>query len=187
MQAVAKVTQIKAGKQLSMSKSAVASRARRAAKKQQVQTAVVVTPVNKPKAQVQTNKPKARKLPTAGMKVSAAQKRTLNQSCAALAAGFLPIASFVIAHYESKTDPVLWLLVAAALMFSAPTLATWASKWCGNQYKAWGFTGLLEGVMVFSHLPALSFAGLAILVLINASNAWTLSSQRTVQPQQQLA
>jgi VIT1/CCC1 family predicted Fe2+/Mn2+ transporter len=178
MNAVSKVTPIKAGKQLSMSKSAVASRARRLALKQA--PAPAPAPAKKP-AKAPTRAPKPRKLPTAGVRVSAAQKRTLNQSCAALAAGFLPIASFVIAHYESRSNPILWLLVGAALLFSAPTLATWASKWCGSQYKAWGFTALLEGVMVFSHLPVLSFAGLAILVLINASNAWTLSAQRTSQ------
>jgi VIT1/CCC1 family predicted Fe2+/Mn2+ transporter len=112
------------------------------------------------------------------IKVSAAQKRNLNQLFAALAAGFLPIASFVLAHYEVKTDPRLWVLVAAALVFSAPTLAAWAQRWCVHSYKAWGFTGLLEGVMVLSHIQALSFAGLAILVLINASNAWELATAK---------
>jgi VIT1/CCC1 family predicted Fe2+/Mn2+ transporter len=155
-QALQNVVEIK-GKQLSQSKSAIAARARRAAAKQ-AETAAV----QKKEQQ----------------KAVAAQKKTVGQFCAALAAGFLPIASYVIAHYESKTEPMLWILVAAALMFSAPTLAAWAQKWTGNAYKAWGFTILLEGVMVFSHLQALSYAGLAILVLINATNAYGLAASK---------
>jgi hypothetical protein len=67
--------------------------------------------------------------------------------------------------------------VAAALLFSAPTLVQWAAKWCGSMYKAMGFAGLLEGVMVFSHIPALAYAGLAILVLINGTNAYYLAGR----------
>jgi hypothetical protein len=69
-------------------------------------------------------------------------------------------------------------LVAAALAFSAPSVASWAQKWCGHVVKAWGFTVLLEGVLVFAHHEALSLAGLAMLVMINAANAWTLAARR---------
>lgn len=166
-----------ANKELSQSKAAIASRARREAAKALKQAndgAVTEAKVAAPKAA-----PKARKQPTAApIKVSAAQKRTIGQFCAAIAAGFLPIASFVMAHIESATNPFLWVLVAAALTFSAPTLADWAKKWCGNQYKAWGFTVLLEGVMVFSHTAWLSYMGLVILVAINATNAWGLAARK---------
>lgn len=170
-------------KELSMSPSAVRSRAKRAAEKAFDDAAAPAKAVKvvikaEPKAKAA---PKTRKQPTAApIKINAAQKRTIGQAMASVASGFLPIASFVLAHYESKTNPLLWVLVAAALMFSAPTLATWAQKWCGNAYKAWGFTILLEGVMVFSGTPALSYAGLAILVLINASNAWGLAARKVV-------
>jgi hypothetical protein len=83
----------------------------------------------------------------------------------------------VLAHIEAPTNPALWVLVAAALLFSAPTLVQWAAKWCGSMYKAMGFAGLLEGVMVFSHIPALAYAGLAILVMINAVSAWGLAGK----------
>ena len=171
-------------KELSMSPSAVRSRAKRAAAKAFDDAAA---PVAAPKAVKVVIKgeakaaPKTRKQPTAApIKINAAQKRTIGQAMASVASGFLPIASFVLAHFESKTNPLLWVLVAAALMFSAPTLAAWAQKWCGNAYKAWGFTILLEGVMVFSGTPALSYAGLAILVLINASNAWGLAARKVI-------
>lgn len=170
----------KSEKQLSMSPSAVRSRARRAANTA-LKEAKVATPETaaKPKA---AKKPTARKLPTAApIKVSAAQKRTIGQFVAAIASGFLPIASFVIAHQEAASQPLLWVLVAAALMFSAPSVASWANKWCGHQVKAWGFTVLLEGTLVFAHHEALSLGGLAILILVNASNAWQLAARREVQ------
>jgi hypothetical protein len=167
-----KMTIATPAKELSMTPSAIRSRAKRATANAFVESAGSVT--------VKAT-PKTRKQPTAApIKINAAQKRTIGQAMASVASGFLPIASFVLAHYESKTNPLLWVLVAAALLFSAPTLATWAQKWCGNAYKAWGFTILLEGVMVFSGTPALSYAGLAILVLINASNAWNLAARKTV-------
>lgn len=172
-----------ANKELSTSKAAIASRARRAAAKALKDGAETPAVPKVKTAAVTTAKPaaKTRKQPTAApIKINAAQKRTIGQLCAAIASGFLPIASFVLAHYESATNPLLWILVAAALTFSAPTLASWAQKWCGHPAKAWGFTVLLEGVMVFSHTPALSFAGLAILVAINASNAWGLAARKVV-------
>lgn len=171
-------------KELSMSPSAVRSRAKRAAAKAFIDAAA---PEAAPKAVKVVVKgeakaaPKTRKQATAApIKINAAQKRTIGQIMASVAAGFLPIASFVMAHYESKTNPLLWVLVAAALMFSAPTLADWANKWSGNKYKAWGFTILLEGVMVASHTEWLSFAGLIILVAINATNAYQLAARKVV-------
>jgi hypothetical protein len=100
------------------------------------------------------------------------EQRTAGQFIAAIAAGFLPVASFVIAHIEAPVNPWMWALVAAALAFSAPTLAEWATKWCRDRWKAWGFTILLEGVMVFSTVQYLAVAGAIILVIINCHSAW---------------
>jgi VIT1/CCC1 family predicted Fe2+/Mn2+ transporter len=170
---------VKSEKQLSMSPSAVRSRARRAAT-QALKDAKTTPQVGEAKVAKKAAKPRA--LPTAApIKVSAAQKRTIGQFVAAIASGFLPIASFVIAHQEAASQPLLWILVAAALMFSAPSVASWANKWCGHQIKAWGFTVLLEGTLVFAHHEALSLGGLAILILVNASNAWQLAARREVQ------
>ena len=111
-------------------------------------------------------------------KINAAEARSIGQGIAAVAAGFLPIASYVIAHTEVDARPWLWVLVLAGLMFSAPTLAEWAEKWCGGRYKAWGFTVLLEGVMIFAGSHYLSIAGLAILVAINCNSAWKLAGAK---------
>jgi hypothetical protein len=122
------------------------------------------------------SKPTPRKKPA--VKLNASDKRMFGQFIAAVAAGFLPIASYMLAHQEVKTQPMLWILVLAALVFSAPTLATWAKKWCGGQYKAWGFTILLEGVMVCSQIELLSVAGLIILIAINGHSAWVLAGAK---------
>jgi len=111
-------------------------------------------------------------------KLHKAEMRTIGQFIAAIAASFLPLASYVIAHREAITNQAMWVLVAAALLFSAPTLADWAQKWTRSSTKAWGFTILLEGVMVFSGTEYLGYAGLAILMAINCNSAWQLAGQR---------
>lgn len=111
-------------------------------------------------------------------KLSASEQRTVGQGIAAVAAGFLPVASYIIAHHEVTDSPLKWALVLAALLFSAPTLAEWAEKWCKGRWKAWGFTALLEGCMVFSSTEYLGYAGLAILVAINCHSAWSLAGQK---------
>jgi hypothetical protein len=104
--------------------------------------------------------------------IKATHKRSAQQVIAAIAAGFLPAASYVIAHVEAPTNPYLYILVVAALGYSAPTLVTWSKKWAGHIAKATGFAILLEGVMVLSHIEALSLTGLTILVLINSTTAF---------------
>ena len=80
--------------------------------------------------------------------------RTVNRLLAGCAAGFLPVASYILAHIESRSEPWLWALVLAALAYSAPTLASWAASWTHKGkaktalFKAWGFTVLLEGTIV---------------------------------------
>lgn len=110
--------------------------------------------------------------------VTAQDRKVAGQFIAAIAAGFLPVAAYVIAHYEMVNNQYLGILVAAALLFSAPTLVAWAEKWCGNRYKAIGFAVLLEGVSIFSHIPTLSYSGLAVLVLINCHSAYNLYGAR---------
>ncbi len=125
---------------------------------------------------VATPTPKPRPKPK--LKLKAAETRTIGQAIAAVAAGFLPIASYCMAHMEVADRPLMWALVAAGLAFSAPTLAEWAEKWCKGKYKAYGFTALLEGVMIFSVNNYLALAGLAILVAINCNSAWRLAGKK---------
>lgn len=121
--------------------------------------------------------PKRRPKPK--VKLTTGEQRTVGQFIAAVAAGFLPVASFVIAHMETRGNPWMWGLVIAGLMFSAPTLADWALKWCKDRWKSWGFTILLEGVMIFSSVQYLAATGLFILVAINCHSAWNLSGKKS--------
>jgi hypothetical protein len=136
---------------------------------------VVALPEVAPKPAAKPKKPAARKIVP---KLSVSEQRTVGQGIAAVAAGFLPVASYIIAHHEVADSPVKWLLVIAALVFSAPTLAEWAERWCKGKWKAWGFTALLEGCMVFSSTEYLGYAGLAILVAINCHSAWALAGSK---------
>ena len=116
--------------------------------------------------------------------IRAAQWRNVNQLIVTFGAGFLPIASYVIAHMEAQQDPRLWVLVAACLICSAPTLATWAKIWTGKGWlghvKAWGFTVLLEGTMIFSHTEPLRIGGMLLLVVINAAYGFHQARKHTV-------
>lgn len=106
--------------------------------------------------------------------VKASSRRTINQCMAALAASFLPVASYVIAHVEAVQEGkgYLYALVACALAYSAPTLAKWAERWAGHWVKSWGFTILLECVSILSHIQWLNITAVAILVLINGVTAY---------------
>jgi len=110
--------------------------------------------------------------------LDAKSKKTIGQLLAAAAAGFLPVASYWLAHEEVKQNAWLAVLVVAALLFSAPTLAEWATKWCKSQWKAWGFTILLEGVMVFSHTKELAITALVILAAINCHAAYLAAAAK---------
>lgn len=169
------------GRALSMSPSAVRSRARNAEKKAVKLATMAAEQEAQAVAEQRAREEAQAAAEVARIKMQAAMRKAgAGRIVAAIAAAFLPIASFVLAHIEAPTNPALWVLVAAALLFSAPTLVQWAVKWCGSMYKAMGFAGLLEGVMIFSHLPPLAYAGLAILVLVNAVSAWERAGKAQV-------
>jgi len=86
--------------------------------------------------------------------------------------GFVPTASFTLAHFEVNASQPLWLqmptlLVLAGLIYSAKTVFDWAKIAFKHPAKAVGFVTLLEGVMTFSHTHWLSAVALALLVGIN--------------------
>jgi len=121
--------------------------------------------------------PSPRKRHASRVIVKASLRKKAEQTIAAVAAGFLPVASYVIAHVEAQTVPYLYILVACALAYSAPTLASWSQKWAGHPVKAWGFTVLLEMVSVLSHIQWLNLTGLFILVVINSFTAFNKAAR----------
>lgn len=113
-------------------------------------------------------------------KLKTAVSKMAQRIIAAIGAAFLPVASFQLAHGEAQQNPLIWLLVGSALAFSLPSLVKWVNSWSPSKYqiKAVGFAVLLEASMIFSQTAWLSYAGLAILIIINALSAWTLATKK---------
>lgn len=89
-----------------------------------------------------------------------------------LLGGFVPVASFVVAHGELDAARSLWLqpgtaLVLGGLLFSAKTVYSWSKLAFGESSKALGFVVLLEGVMILAKTGWLGAAALGLLVGIN--------------------
>lgn len=101
----------------------------------------------------------------------------------AMLGGFVPVASYVVAHREIDASALLavhsligFALVAGGLLFSAKKVYGWGRLAFQAGGEAVGFTLLMEGVMVFCNTTWLSVAALVYLVGINAiSTGCTLS------------
>lgn len=87
--------------------------------------------------------------------------------CGFVLGGFIPLASYVLVHFEVSSMPLKWLIVAGALIYSALTVFDWAKGWTKHPFKAFGFVVLLEGTMTFAATPWLSATALALLLGIN--------------------
>jgi hypothetical protein len=102
-----------------------------------------------------------------------------------LLGGFVPLATYVVAHYEHDLSRPLYaqlttLLVFGGLFYSARTVFAWGNLAFRAPIKAIGFVVLIEGVMVSSATPWLRVAALAYLVMINGiATGVTLSLDRT--------
>jgi hypothetical protein len=94
-----------------------------------------------------------------------------------LIGGFVPVATYLVAHAAAGLWTLPAVLAAGGLLFSAPTVFGWARLAFGgagklSAVKACGFVVLLEGVMVAARglgLPTLGYAALVYLVAINAA------------------
>lgn len=102
------------------------------------------------------------------VRAAGARRNRWSMACGAILGGFVPVASYVVAHYEAPERPALIALVVGGLAYSALSVYGFARLAFGSAVKALGFVLLLEGVMVFSGIPALGLASLVLLVGINA-------------------
>ncbi len=89
-----------------------------------------------------------------------------------LLGGFVPLATFVLAHLEVVSDKALYeqpimLLVLGGLAFSLKTVIDWGKMAFHFPIKAFGFAILAEGTMVMSHTPWLTYMALSYLIGIN--------------------
>jgi hypothetical protein len=87
---------------------------------------------------------------------------------AAILGGFIPAASYVVAHYEVAMSPAKWILVLAGLAYSGLTVFEWANIAFRSVLKSAGFVVLLEGISTFASTEALSLTAVSCLVFINA-------------------
>ncbi len=98
------------------------------------------------------------------------KKRRLASAAGLLLGGFVPLASFVLAHQEIDRER-LWsvptALVAGGLLYSAKTVYAWGAIAFLSRLKSAGFVVLLEGVMIASQARWLSLTALAYLIIIN--------------------
>lgn len=96
-----------------------------------------------------------------------------------LLGGFVPLASYFVAHQEVKTFwSVPTLLVVGGLVYSAKTVFQWGKQAFNCGWKATGFILLLEGIMILSSIPWLGHLSLVYLVSINAVATGCLLAQR---------
>jgi len=99
-------------------------------------------------------------------------ENALATAMGAILGGFVPLATFTVAHQELGgtewyLQPKL-ALVLGGLLYSAKTVVHWGHLAFRDRTKALGFVILLEGVMIFSATAWLSYFALALLVAINA-------------------
>ena len=102
----------------------------------------------------------------------AAPKARLATVTGFLLGGFVPLASYVVSHYEIDPSAPLYLQIASLLVlgglcYSARTVYTWGKLAFHSGGKAAGFVVLVEGVMVVSHTPWLALSALVYLIVIN--------------------
>lgn len=89
-----------------------------------------------------------------------------------LLGGIVPLASFVVAHYEVDVTRPLYsqlgvLLVLGGLVYSAKTVYDWGKRAFKSPAKAMGFVILLEGVMIAADTSWLGIVALSYLIVIN--------------------
>jgi hypothetical protein len=88
-----------------------------------------------------------------------------------LLGGFVPVASYVVAHNEIAYSWHGWAmlaLVVGGLVFSAKTVWQWGNAAFGDPWKATGLVLLLEGIMTLSAIEWLGATALGLLAAINA-------------------
>lgn len=106
------------------------------------------------------------------MKTTTTTSNKLETLLASAAASFIPVGVFFTSHKAlgmslSQSWP-LWIISIAGLIYSIPSVVSWAQSWTGTRSKAIGFTVMLEGLMVLSGEMWLSVVALLLLGGVNA-------------------
>lgn len=132
----------------------------------------VPAPISRPRISVPRSP--ARPLGVVGqVRLAMKPRNRLATSLGAILGGFVPTASYTVAHHELDlsrplTDQIGTVLVLGGLLFSAITVVRWGRQAFQSTAKAVGFVALTEGVLVASQTQWLALSALAILVGVNA-------------------
>jgi len=107
------------------------------------------------------------------VKAAAHPRARLATAVGSVLGGFVPLASWQMAHHElSAAQPLYTQLIAyivlGGLIYSSTNVYSWGRAAFRGRVKAAGFVLLLEGVLVASSTGWLSIAALAILMGVNA-------------------
>ncbi len=99
---------------------------------------------------------------------TAARKRNrIAMTAGFILGGWVPTVTYLICHRHVQEFPILWLLVAGGLTYSAMTVFTWAKIAFKQPLKALGFVIILEGAMTFVPDLWIGLPSLALLIGIN--------------------
>lgn len=106
------------------------------------------------------------------VRIAFSGKNRLATAMGFLLGGLVPLATFIVAHYEVSHARALYAqfgsyLVLGGLLYSAKTVFEWGRRAFDSTAKAVGFVLLIEGVMVTSATGWLSAVALAYLIVIN--------------------
>lgn len=119
------------------------------------------------------------------VKVALRRSNRLAAFCGFMLGGFVPVASWWLAHNEIRHGERVELqlasyLVLGALVYSANSVFSWGRLAFNSGPKALGFCVLLEGVLVASSTPWLSIVALVYLAAINGvATACNLVARRS--------
>lgn len=86
--------------------------------------------------------------------------------------GVIPAVTFDVAHRQVQACPMLWLAVAGGLVYSAPMVAAWFTRYAGV-VKAWGFVVSLETALVVTDYVT----AIPTLLTLIGLNAWVLGNR----------
>ena len=103
------------------------------------------------------------------------KKRIFAYLAGLLIGGIIPTITWDVAHHQTPHRPMLWVAVVGGLIYSAPMVADWFSRYVGR-IKGWGFVIALETAMTFTE----GWTTLSALIVLVGLNAYILAGRFTL-------
>jgi len=77
------------------------------------------------------------------VKQSMYKKNRMAMLIGSVIGGFVPVATYVIGHHEVQANPMMWMIVAGGLTYSAKSVFDFAKAALKHPAKALGFVALI--------------------------------------------